>query len=173
MKATHAVVNFNPYRPSVRGPVALALVLSIAQTTQVCHAQVAAAKSDEAVSLRIASVLGAADTTLAFTVVNNTKIEISTRHFNSNSGNAVTLVTPSGKEIRINAEGDQSTFLIKPTESFTWKDSMQQVFGFISVKEPGLYKVIWRLFDIKDDKAVGVYTAEAFILREAPTKPGQ
>lgn len=125
----------------------------------------------EKVSLKISTVIGAPTTTLALTVANNSKEELKTWPLGGMRHNCVVIMKPNGeeKELWVGIDSDVEPVIVKPTESFTWKIDISRRIGLYggSLQEPGLYRLYWKLKELKADDVAREYKSnEILLLRE-------
>ena len=120
-------------------------------------------------TLRIATVLDAPKTTIAFTIQNNGQKNLGMVGPGANNS-PIVIVTPNGKVIEhvVNFDLAELPTKLKPSESKTWKDdNMSQLFKFYKLEEVGLYKVYWKLTEwTPKNERVEYKSNEIFLLKE-------
>lgn len=153
-------------------------ILSISVSVVADEVNKAESSRDEEkkVSLQMSTVIGEPRTTLALTVINNTKEELKTWPLGLMRSNCLTIIKPNGeeKELWVGVDSEIDAVTVKPAQSFTWKVDVSRRIGLHggSFKEPGIYRVYWTLEDLKAEGVAKKYKSnEILLLKEKDAEP--
>lgn len=147
---------------------AMLLILAVMDVSRVPSfgAEVEKAKQNP-VTLRVAVVMDAPTTMLAFKLTNNGDSEIKVVPAGTSPSHIV-IEKPNGEEVEFFSAATVMKFgVLKPAQSAVWKLEMRKIFELRDLTASGMYRVYWKLIEWKDEKTKVEYKSnDVYLLIE-------